>query len=228
MTDEHLGHDFGAPDAWALARGYRLVAGVDEAGRGAMAGPVVAAAVVIEDGGVLTLARDSKALSPGQRERACAEVRECALCWAVGVVDADIIDRINILRATHLAMRRALDGLRVRPEFVLIDGLRPSGIAHPHRAVVGGDALSPRIGAASIVAKVTRDRIMERLDVAYRGYGLARHKGYCTPEHRDAVERLGPSPIHRRSFGPVAQARGTRLPFDADDLRRPTEGGDER
>lgn len=224
MTDALRNLDVGAPDAWALGQGYRLLAGVDEAGRGAMAGPVVAAAVVVEDGVPLELVTDSKALTPERRELAWDEVCARALCWSVGVVGADMIDRINILRATHVAMRRALDGLRPRPDFALIDGLPPAGIAHPHRAVIDGDALSPRIGAASIVAKVTRDRIMERLHALYPGYGLAQHKGYCTPEHQRAVERLGASPIHRRSFEPVERVRGGRLPFDEDELRRLEEG----
>ncbi len=224
MTDATPDLDFGAPDAWALGQGYRLLAGVDEAGRGAMAGPVVAAAVIVEDGVPLELVTDSKQLTPERRELAFGEVRARALCWSVGVVDADIIDRINILRASHLAMRRALEGLRLRPDFVLIDGLPPAGIAHPHRAVIGGDALSPRIGAASIVAKVTRDRIMERMHALYPGYGLAQHKGYCTPEHQRIIERLGPSPIHRRSFEPVERVRGGRLPFDDDELQRLEEG----
>ncbi len=224
MTDAPRDLDFGAPDAWALSQGYRLLAGVDEVGRGAMAGPVVAAAVIVEEGVSLELVSDSKALTPERRELAWEEIRARALCWSVGVVEADIIDRINILRATHLAMHRALDGLHPRPDFALIDGLPPAGIAHPHRAVIDGDALSPRIGAASIVAKVTRDRIMERLDSLYPGYGLAQHKGYCTPEHRHAVERLGPSPIHRRSFEPVERARGRRLPFDQHELERLEEG----
>lgn len=219
--------EFGAPDRWALAQGHRLIAGVDEAGIGAMAGPVVAAAVIIEAGTELKLVDDSKSLSPAQREAAYLEVRECALCWSVGVVHADIIDRINIQRAAHLAMRQALEGLRVSPEFALIDGLPPRGVPFAHLAVVDGDALSPRVGAASIIAKVTRDRIMERLDLLYPGYGLAEHKGYGTPRHRRAVNRLGPSPVHRRSFQPVRAACLTTLPFDADELRQLGEGGDE-
>ncbi len=219
MSGVPFDREFGAPDRWALAQGYRLIAGVDEAGIGAMAGPVVAAAVIIEAGTELHLVDDSKSLSAGQREAAYEEVRQRALCWSVGVVHADIIDRINILRAAHLAMRQALEGLRVPPQFALIDGLPPRGIPHAHLAVVDGDALSPRIGAASIVAKVTRDRIMERLDLLYPGYGLADHKGYGTPRHRRAVNRLGPSLVHRRSFEPVQAACVARLPFDADELQ---------
>lgn len=225
MADRQLDREFGAPDRWALAQGYRLVAGVDEVGIGPMAGPVVAAAVVFDGEVPLLLVNDSKALIPELREAAYEEIRERALSWAVGVVEPDLVDRINVLRAAHLAMRRALEALRVLPDFTLIDGLPPRGIAHPHRAFVDGDALSPRIGAASIVAKVTRDRIMERMDLLYPGYGLASHKGYCTPEHRRAVERLGPSPIHRRSYVTVERARGPRLPFDAEDLARLNGGG---
>lgn len=225
MSDLQVEREFGAPDRWALAQGYRLVAGVDEVGIGPMAGPVVAAAVVFDVETPLLLVDDSKALNPELRAAAYEEVRARALDWAVGVVEPDLVDRINVLCAAHLAMRRALEGLSVLPDFALIDGLPPRGITHPHRAFVDGDALSPRIGAASIIAKVTRDRIMERMDLLYPGYGFAAHKGYCTPQHRRAVERLGPSPIHRRSYVTVERARGPRLPFDAEDLARINEDG---
>lgn len=220
MTDAQADLHFGAPDRWALAQGYRLIAGVDEVGIGPMAGPVVAAAVILDDGVPLEWCNDSKALTAKLRDAAYEQIRTHARAWAVGVVEPDLIDRMNVLRAAHLAMRRALEALSVAPDFVLIDGLPPRGITHPHRAFVDGDALSPRIGAASIVAKVTRDRIMERMDLLYPGYGFAQHKGYCTPEHRQAVERLGSSPIHRRSYVTVERARGPRLPFDADELTR--------
>lgn len=229
MTDEpdDREHEGGEPDAWAFGQGYRLVAGVDEAGRGAMAGPLVAAAVVLERGVTLELVNDSKLLTPQEREEAYAEVLTRALAWSIGVVEPDMIDRLNVLGATHHAMRQALRGLGAQPEFVLFDGLEPRGIDHPHRAFVGGDALSARIGAASIVAKVTRDRAMQRLGALYQGYGLARHKGYVTAEHCRALLRLGPSPIHRRRFFRVADLRREHLPFDEEELRRLQRMGDE-
>jgi ribonuclease HII len=200
-------------DAWAYAQGYRRVAGVDEAGRGAMAGPVVAAAVILGPEAALTLVGDSKQLSGPQRQAAYEEICETALAWAVGVVGAELVDRLNVLRAAHLAMRRAIAGLTPQPDFVLVDGTEPRGLSWPHRAVVHGDALSRPIGAASIIAKVTRDRIMQRLDLLYPGYRLAGHKGYCTRLHQEALRRLGPSPVHRRSFAPVAERCTPRLPL---------------
>lgn len=200
-------------DEWAHAQGYRRVAGVDEAGRGAMAGPVVAAAVILDAGAGATLVGDSKQLSGPQRQAAYEEIRETALAWAVGVIDAELVDRLNVLRAAHLAMKRALATLSPQPDFVLVDGNDPRGMSWPHRAVVHGDALSRPIGAASIVAKVTRDRIMARLDLLYPGYGLAGHKGYCTRLHQETLRRLGPSPVHRRSFAPVAERCTPQLPL---------------
>ncbi|MGC9318559.1 MAG: ribonuclease HII, partial [Armatimonadota bacterium] len=159
MTPEqHPQYDFGEPDEWALGQGYRLVAGVDEVGRGAMAGPLVAAAVVLPPDVELRLVNDSKLLTPAQRNVAYQEIRDHAVSWSIGMVEPDMIDRLNVQGATWLAMRRALAGLTVRPEFVLFDGLEPRGIDCEHRAFIGGDACSPRIGAASIMAKVTRDR----------------------------------------------------------------------
>jgi len=213
-------YNFGEPDEWVLSRGYRLVAGVDEVGRGAMAGPVVAAAVILEPGVELALVADSKLLTPEQRDTAYEEVRERATAWAIGVVEPDIIDRINVWGATCLAMRRALEGLSVQPEFTLIDGLEPRGIEHPHRALVGGDACSPRMGAASILAKVTRDRAMERFAINWPGYAWESNKGYATPQHKRAVRRLGPSPIHRRRYWFVTDLRSDHLPFDPEDLAR--------
>ncbi len=213
-------YNFGEPDEWALSQGYRLVAGVDEVGRGAMAGPVVTAAVILEPGVELELVADSKLLTPEQREVAYEEIRERATAWAIGVVEPDIIDRINVWGATCLAMRRALEGLSVQPEFTLIDGLEPRGIEHPHRAFVGGDACSPRMGAASILAKVTRDRAMERFAITWPGYAWESNKGYATPEHKRAVRRLGPSPIHRRRYWFVTDLRSDHLPFDPEDLAR--------
>ncbi len=205
--------EWGGVDAWAYAQGYQRVAGVDEAGRGAMAGPVVAAAVILPPEAELELVADSKQLSARQREAAYQEIRARAVSWAVGVVDAEMVDRLNVLRAAHLAMRRALVGLRPGPDFALVDGPEPEGLDTPHRAVIHGDALSPLIGAASIVAKVSRDRIMERLDLLYPGYDLARHKGYCTQAHRQAVQQRGPTVIHRRSFAIVAEQCTQHLPL---------------
>lgn len=199
-----LGSEPPAAQAWAYRQGYRRVAGVDEAGRGAMAGPVVAAAVILPCEAELSLAGDSKQLTPQQREAAYEEIRASAVAWAVGVVGAEIVDRINVLRASHLGMAQALAGLSPEADFALVDGLEPGGIGVRHLALVKGDALSPLIGAASVIAKVTRDRIMQRLDLLYPGYGLARHKGYCTKAHVRALEERGASVIHRRSFAAVA------------------------
>ncbi len=224
-VEQETQYGFGEPDEWAFAQGYELVAGVDEVGRGAMAGPLVAAAVIISPDTVPTMAADSKTLSVEQRNEACEEIRQSSIAWAIGVVEPDMIDRLNVWGATCLAMRRALEGLRVRPDFTLIDGLEPRGIQVPYRCFIGGDACSPRIGAASILAKVMRDRMMERLALIYRGYGLECNRGYMTLEHRKAVRRLGPSPIHRRRFRLVAEMRGNHLPFDPKEMAGLTESG---
>lgn len=179
-----------------------------------MAGPLVAAAVVLPTDCELDTVDDSKHLTPLQRERTFDEITDAAIAWAVGVVEPEMIDRLNVLGATHVAMRQALDGLDPPADFALIDGYEPSGIALPHRAIIGGDGLSLSIAAASIVAKVVRDRIMVRLDCIWPGYDLARHKGYCTQAHRDALERLGPSLIHRRRFALVARHYDEYLPLD--------------
>lgn len=185
-----------------------LIAGVDEAGRGPLAGPVVAAAVVLCDGGIAGLA-DSKALSAARREALFALIT--ARC-IVGVGQASVaeIDRLNILQATMLAMTRAVAALGVEPDEVLVDGNRLPGWRWRARAIIGGDATEPAISAASIIAKVTRDRLMIEADAAYPGYGFARHKGYGTPEHLAALYRYGPSPAHRMSFGPCIQAALSR------------------
>jgi ribonuclease HII len=184
--------------------GYLRVAGIDEAGRGPLAGPVVAAAVVLRRPLRLAGIDDSKRLTPEAREdlRAGIEARAEAIAWAR--IEHDEIDRINILQASFAAMLVALESLPAPPDFVLIDGpLAPKGIRCPHRAIVDGDALCASVAAASIVAKVERDRIMCGYDALYPGYGFARHKGYSTPEHLEALERLGPCPIHRRTFHPL-------------------------
>lgn len=197
--------------------GWKVIAGVDEAGRGPLAGPVVAAAVVLPHQAELDGLRDSKCLRKEQRDRLYAGIVETAECWAVAAVEADEIDRVNILRATHLAMARALARLSLSPCGALVDGLPVKGLPYPHRAIVKGDACCTSIAAASILAKVTRDRHMLELEERFPGYGFARHKGYPTPEHLAALRELGPSPCHRRSFRPVAEllnpaASGSGLP----------------
>ena len=179
------------------------IAGVDEAGRGPLAGPVVAAAVILDPDRPIAGLADSKMLTAGRRETLAAEIRVHALCWALGRAEAEEIDRLNILRATLLAMRRAVDGLSMPPAMVLVDGTHTPDIACPSRAIVRGDATVAAISAASILAKVARDQEMRQLDDRYPGYGFARHKGYPTRAHIDALERLGVSPVHRHSFSPV-------------------------
>ena len=188
------------------AQGFALVAGIDEAGRGPLAGPVVAAAVVLPDDYEHGMLNDSKQLSEKGREALYDElVSDSRVIRASASVEAGEIDRINILRATHLAMRLAFEQLEPRPDLALIDGKPVKGFPGEHRALVKGDSLSLSIAAASIIAKVERDRFM--LDAASRfpGYGFERHKGYGTAAHLEALRRLGPCPLHRASFAPVAQ-----------------------
>lgn len=196
----------------AYAAGCLRVAGVDEAGRGPLAGPVVAAAVVLPPFARLPGVTDSKQLDPATRERLLARVEARALAIGVGVVDAEEIDRINILRASLRAMSLALTalacprtGATLDPDYVLVDGIVPVPGVVRQRTIPQGDARSLSIGAASIVAKVTRDRLMEALDREHPGYGFARHKGYPTPEHLDAIRRRGVLPIHRRTFRGVRE-----------------------
>jgi len=180
--------------------GECFIAGVDEAGRGPLAGPVVAAAVVLRPEENIPGVRDSKKLSPRERETLCPLVMRHSLAVAVGTVPVDEIDQINILQATYRAMREALSRLGIEPTHVLVDGRAIPGLATPQTALVGGDDLSLSIGAASIVAKVTRDRLMADFDRLYPQYGFARHKGYGTREHVLALRTYGPCPIHRKSF----------------------------
>lgn len=184
-------------------RGVELVAGVDEAGRGPLAGPVVAAAVVFRPEVRVAGVNDSKLLPREVREELVAEIRRRALCIGVGAATPDEVDRLNILRATHLAMRRALDKLTARPGHVLVDGLPVPELGAEQTAVVGGDGKSFTIACASIVAKTTRDRIMRRLARRYPEYGWETNVGYGTPDHVMALGSLGPTPHHRRSFVPV-------------------------
>jgi len=188
--------------------GAQIIAGVDEAGRGPMAGPVVAAAVVLPERFRHKVLTDSKQLSAEVREALYEElVAMPGVFWAVSISGPDEIDRINILRATHQAMRRAVAALPSPPHHALIDGLPVRPFPVPHTALVGGDGKSFSIAAASILAKVTRDRIMREMDRLYPEYLFAQHKGYCTPEHLDKLRTHGPCPIHRRSFLPVREAQ---------------------
>lgn len=184
--------------------GKRL-AGVDEAGRGPLVGPVVAAAVILDAARPIDGLADSKTLTAVRREALAFEIRERALIFAVAEASAAEVDALNIYHATHLAMRRAIDALAPAAEYLLVDGNRLPGHHVPGQAVVKGDARHPAIAAASILAKVARDAGMLALDARYPDYGFARHKGYPTPEHLAALERLGPLPDHRRSFGPVSR-----------------------
>jgi ribonuclease HII len=183
-----------------------LTAGVDEAGRGPLAGPVVVAAVILDPARPIAGLADSKILSAARREALDAQIRERALAFSVIEIGVADIDSLNILQATLLGMSRALAALAPAPRLALIDGNRlPKDLCCTARAIVDGDATEPAIGAASILAKVARDRILCELDAIHPGYGFARHKGYPTPEHFAALERLGPCPAHRRSFAPVKQ-----------------------
>lgn len=180
-----------------------LVAGVDEVGRGPLCGPVVTAAVILDPARPIKGLNDSKKLSEARREALFDEICSKALAFCIARAEVDEIDRLNILHATLLAMQRAVEGLSVTPRLALIDGNRCPKLAVPSAPVVQGDASVPAIAAASILAKVSRDREMQALDLIYPGYGLAAHKGYPTPAHLEALQRLGPTIIHRQSFAPV-------------------------
>lgn len=180
-----------------------ILAGVDEAGRGPLAGPVVAAAVVLNASHPIDGLADSKTLSALRREALADLIRAHATAWALGMASVEEIDRLNILQATLLAMQRAVQGLGMTPGLVLVDGNRAPRLSCPVRTVVRGDALIQSISAASILAKVARDAILQNLDGEYPGYGFAVHKGYPTAAHQRALQALGPSPAHRRSFGPI-------------------------
>jgi ribonuclease HII len=189
-------------------RGPGFTAGIDEAGRGPLAGPVVAAAVILDPARPVDGLADSKALSAARREALAPTIRARSVCWGLGWADASEIDTLNILQATMLAMRRAILALRVPPSHIIVDGnrcpdLRGLGFECTGEAVVKGDATIASVSAASVIAKVARDDFMRELDGRYPGYGFAAHKGYPTPAHVEALRRLGPSPVHRRSFAPV-------------------------
>lgn len=205
---EQLGFGWDAPG---------LVAGVDEAGRGPLAGPVYAAAVILDDKKPIRGLADSKVLTEKRREELYARIRDRALCCSVASASVDEIDAINILQATMLAMRRAVDGLRLLPQRVVVDGNRLPVLPMLSAAIVDGDALVASISAASILAKVERDRLCLQFDEQHPHYGFASHKGYSTPEHLAALEKHGPCAWHRRSFAPVRVALGLGEPACARD-----------
>lgn len=190
----------------AEAQGFQSIAGMDEAGRGPLAGPVVAAAVILPRGFVLPGLRDSKKLTALRRDRFFIEITRQATAVGVSVIDPEVIDRVNILEATRLAMRRAVEALKVTPDYLLIDALTFPEIRIPQKSLIKGDDRSQTIAAASVIAKVTRDRLMLEYDSRYPEYNFRVHKGYGTVEHLRALDRFGPCPIHRKSF------RGVRIP----------------
>jgi ribonuclease HII len=188
------------------SQGYELVAGIDEVGRGALAGPVVASAVILPHPANLSwlgLVRDSKELNYRKRESLFDLINEEAIAVGIGIIPPQVIDSINILKATRLAMMQAVEKLSKQPNFLLIDRLSLSQCRIPQMGITRGDKLCLSIACASIIAKVTRDRIMEELDIMYPGYGFAQHKGYGTRKHISCLQKLGPSPIHRLYFAPV-------------------------
>jgi len=189
----------------AVPENDRLICGVDEAGRGPIAGPVYAAAVLLDPQRPVAGLKDSKLLSAARREALAESIRGAALAWAIASASVEEIDRLNILQATMLAMRRAVQGLAVAPQEAWIDGNRCPALSCASRAVIGGDRSVPQISAASILAKTARDAEMLRLHAQYPVYGLDRHKGYPTPEHLARLARYGACEIHRRSFAPVRQ-----------------------
>ncbi|HUQ92586.1 MAG TPA: ribonuclease HII [Bryobacteraceae bacterium] len=194
----------GTHERAARKQGYVLVAGADEAGRGSLFGPVFAAAVILNPEAPIRGLRDSKQLLPDRREELAVRIRQRAICWAVATADAAEIDTINIYQASRLAVRRAIEMLLPAPDYLLIDALAID-LPLPQRGLIHGDAICPTIAAASILAKVDRDACMREWDARYPQYGLARHKGYCTPEHLEALALHGPTPFHRMSYEPVRQ-----------------------
>ncbi|MGA3081344.1 MAG: ribonuclease HII [Terracidiphilus sp.] len=190
----------------ARGRGALRIAGLDEVGRGPLFGPVVAAAVILPKGCSLQGLNDSKKLSEKKRAELDRKIRSNAVAWAIAAVDAETIDRINIRQASLEAMRRAVEQLALSPDFLLIDGRDTIDCLCPQQAVIRGDGISFSIAAASVLAKVHRDRLLVELDREFPGYGLAQHKGYPCPAHLAALSRLGPTALHRKSYHPVAQA----------------------
>jgi len=193
-------------------RGVERIAGVDEAGMGTLAGPVVAAAAILPPDFRPRGIDDSKRLDARERERLALEVKGAAVAWALGVASAEEVDAMNVYRAGLLSMRRAVEGLAVRPEHLLVDARRIPELRLPQQGIVKGDSRSLTIAAASVLAKTARDALMRELDARHPGYGFARHKGYSAPEHLEALRRLGPCAVHRRTFAPVREAMGGASP----------------
>ncbi|MCT4565021.1 MAG: ribonuclease HII [Maledivibacter sp.] len=180
--------------------GYNLIAGLDEAGRGPLAGPVVAAAVILPKGEMIVGVNDSKKISEKKREQLFIKIQEKALAIGVGIVDNETIDKINIFNATKLAMKQAINSLKVKPDFLLIDALEIADIHIKQKSIIKGDSKSISIAAASIIAKVTRDSLVKDYEKEYPGYNFSKHKGYGTKEHYEAIEKYGITPLHRKSF----------------------------
>jgi ribonuclease HII len=199
-----------AEEKAARNKGYSYIAGIDEVGRGPLAGPVVAAAVIlplkIKRATWLDDIRDSKLLSASQRERLYDRIKEISISYGVGMISSQTIDIQGIAKATRMAMKQAVEVLIPQPDFLLIDYVKLPEVSLPQKGVVEGDSICFSIACASIIAKVTRDRLMIELDTVYPGYGLAKHKGYGTKKHLECLQQLGPCPIHRRSFQPVKDA----------------------
>lgn len=184
----------------AYSEGIKYIAGIDEAGRGPLAGPVVAAAVILPENVFISGLNDSKKLNEKQREKLFSEITEKAIAYEVGIVDEKIIDELNILNATKMAMEIAVESLKVKPDLLLIDAVNLDGLKIPQKSIIKGDSLSVSVAAASIIAKVTRDRLIEEMDSVYPEYGFKKHKGYGTKEHIEAIKKFGICPIHRVSF----------------------------
>lgn len=182
------------------SKGYEYICGIDEAGRGPLCGPVVAAAVILKKGDKIEGVNDSKKLSEKKRETLFEEIKQRAIAWSIGIVDEKTIDEINILEATRLAMKKAVEGLEQKPDYALVDAEKKVPIDVPYMPIVKGDALSESIAAASIIAKVTRDHMVIELDKQYPEYNFAKNKGYGTKQHTDAIKEYGLCPAHRRSF----------------------------
>ncbi|OGN63979.1 MAG: ribonuclease HII [Chlamydiae bacterium RIFCSPHIGHO2_12_FULL_49_9] len=186
------------------SEGFQKIAGIDEAGRGPLAGPVVAAACILPDDALFEHLNDSKQLTPEEREILFAQITNNPnVVYGIGIIDEKTVDRVNILQATFLAMHKAVAALPIKPDYLLIDGSQLPIFDIPTEALVRGDSLSVSVAAASVLAKVTRDRLLEKLDADYPQYGFKQHKGYATQQHLDAILRHGPCPIHRKSFDPV-------------------------
>jgi len=198
-----------------VAQAHELVAGVDEVGRGPLCGAVVTAAVILDPNRPILGLNDSKKLTEARREKLFDEICEKALSWHIARAEVEEIDELNILHATMLDMQRAVEGLHITPKMAMIDGNRCPKLTMPSEAVVKGDSKVPAIAAASILAKVSRDREMAAFELIYPGYGIGGHKGYPTPVHLEALARLGPTPIHRRSFAPVRLAYEARESLEA-------------